>query len=367
MVMGVPSKYELTATTDPYYCSTYVKVKVTRAGDDRHPLAQPAAKRIGVMVATPPLNALLSRHVDPRVYLPSQDLGANARDIVDDVAAKRTDAALVWGPIAGYFAARETPPLRLAPIPADVTGDLRMTFPISMGVRHSDKARLAHLNDLLRQHAGEIRAILATYGVPLADPASPQCRPRQEQASAAPMPAMVQTASARPAAFFPLLHLTAAEQPGTGGAGPAGQGQQKQAGANAFDCGKIKGLADVADLGSDSKSGAKPYTAEDGKIGQTAYIGWTRFAGFCERCHGPGGVGSSLAPDLTAAIESLNQKQFDAIVTCGIKGNQGTGVMPAWGNNPNIEPYLPQLWAYLKARGDGVIGAGRPEKIDGSS
>ena len=39
MVMGVPSKYELTATTDPYYCSTYVKVKVTRAGDDRHPLA----------------------------------------------------------------------------------------------------------------------------------------------------------------------------------------------------------------------------------------------------------------------------------------------------------------------------------------
>ena len=84
-------------------------------------------------------------------------------------------------------------------------------------------------------------------------------------------------------------------------------------------------------------------------------------------CHGPGGIGSAIAPDLTQAIKGLDQKQFETIVTCGLTGNLGTGVMPAWQNNPNVMPYLNDLWAYLNARSDNALGAGRPEKLASTS
>ena len=102
---------------------------------------------------------------------------------------------------------------------------------------------------------------------------------------------------------------------------------------------------------------------QNGKADSKTYSGWVRFAAFCQVCHGTGGVGSAIAPSLTQALKTLNQRQFETIVSCGLKGNQGTGVMPAWGTNPNIEPYLEVLWAYLSARADGALGPGRPEKL----
>ena len=89
---------------------------------------------------------------------------------------------------------------------------------------------------------------------------------------------------------------------------------------------------------------------QDGKADAKTYSGWVRFAAFCQVCHGVGGVGSAIAPDLAEAVKHLNHKQFETIVSCGLKGNLGTGVMPAWGSNPNIKPYLDDLWAYLRAR-----------------
>jgi hypothetical protein len=77
-------------------------------------------------------------------------------------------------------------------------------------------------------------------------------------------------------------------------------------------------------------------------------------------------VGSAIAPDLTQAIKSLDKQQFETIVSCGLKGNLGTGVMPAWGNNPNIHPYIENLWIYLSARAEGALGPGRPQKLSTS-
>jgi hypothetical protein len=34
--------------------------------------------------------------------------------------------------------------------------------------------------------------------------------------------------------------------------------------------------------------------------------------------------------------------------------------MPAFGTNPNVMCYLDDIYAYLRARSDGVIGRGRP-------
>ena len=125
-------------------------------------------------------------------------------------------------------------------------------------------------------------------------------------------------------------------------------------------------MDDVQKLAGGTPTPGHPYVVQDGKADAKTYSGWVRFSAFCQVCHGTGGVGSAIAPSLTQALKTLNQRQFETIVSCGLKGNLGTGVMPAWGNNPNINPYIADLWAYLSARADGALGAGRPEKMSTS-
>jgi len=50
------------------------------------------------------------------------------------------------------------------------------------------------------------------------------------------------------------------------------------------------------------------------------------------------------------------------ILNYGLVVNIGAGMMPAWKDNPNVMPYAGNLWAYLKARADGALLPGRPEK-----
>jgi hypothetical protein len=37
--------------------------------------------------------------------------------------------------------------------------------------------------------------------------------------------------------------------------------------------------------------------------------------------------------------------------------------MPAWEGDSKVRPYLLDLYAYLRARADGVLGPGRPQRI----
>ena len=50
------------------------------------------------------------------------------------------------------------------------------------------------------------------------------------------------------------------------------------------------------------------------------------------------------------------------VVVNGYKGQ--IGVMPAWSENPNVMKYIDALYAYLKARSDGVIPAGKVPRYD---
>jgi hypothetical protein len=48
-----------------------------------------------------------------------------------------------------------------------------------------------------------------------------------------------------------------------------------------------------------------------------------------------------------------------------IKGMQGPiGIMPGWENNPNVMKYVDQLYAYLKARSEGVLPGGKIKRFD---
>ena len=116
--LGVASGVETLATTRPYYRSTYVFV--TRA--DRHlniaSFDDPRLRqlRIGVQMIgndaqnTPPTHALARRGIvdNVRGYLIYGDYRtANPpAAIIDAVAKGDVDVAVVWGPLAGYFAQR---------------------------------------------------------------------------------------------------------------------------------------------------------------------------------------------------------------------------------------------------------------------
>jgi mxaJ protein len=86
--------------------------------------------------------------------------------IVNAVAKGEVDLAAVWGPLAGYFAARQTETLDLTPVQPAVDGPLPQVFAISMAVRRNDAAMLQSLERFIRMRRAEIDRVLAEYHVP---------------------------------------------------------------------------------------------------------------------------------------------------------------------------------------------------------
>ena len=182
VVIGVPTSFDLTAVTVPYYRSSYVFV--TRR--DRHihlasfddPLLRKL--RIGVQLVgddganTPPVHALGARGI--RGNLKGYSIYGDYRQphppsrIVDAVANGEVDVAIVWGPLAGYFGARERVPLDLAPVSPQVDLPfLPEVFDVSMGVRRQDKALKERLDSIIEKNRKAIDAILDSYHVPRLD------------------------------------------------------------------------------------------------------------------------------------------------------------------------------------------------------
>jgi methanol metabolism-related c-type cytochrome len=110
----------------------------------------------------------------------------------------------------------------------------------------------------------------------------------------------------------------------------------------------------------------KPYVVKDGQVDQHTYNGWRRYTESCLRCHGPDGAGSSYAPDLTDSLKHMSEDEFKDIVINGRKNvtTSAENVMPAFGEAEDVVTYLDDIYAYLKARSDGVLGRGRPERFE---
>jgi mxaJ protein len=177
---GVASGVEMMASTRPYYRSSYVFV--TRADRRLHIASfdDPQLRKltIGVQMVgsdatnTPPAHALARRGIVQNVH--GYMLYGDYRQphppsaIIDAVENGNVDVAVVWGPAAGFFAAKEPAPLTIEPVQPwrDGTG-LPMAFDISMGVRRGDYALLQRLNDSLERNHTAIAAILAAYHVPI--------------------------------------------------------------------------------------------------------------------------------------------------------------------------------------------------------
>ena len=110
----------------------------------------------------------------------------------------------------------------------------------------------------------------------------------------------------------------------------------------------------------------KPYMVQDGdKVDMSTYKGYLYYGDQCLRCHGPDGLGSSYAPNLTDSLKTLSKEQFENTV---INGKQEVNtasdkVMPPFGLNSDVVGNLNNIYAYLKARSDGALGRGHPQHI----
>ncbi|MDR6773496.1 quinoprotein dehydrogenase-associated putative ABC transporter substrate-binding protein [Azospirillum sp. BE72] len=174
LVMGTAVGEELMQNTNPYYRSTYALVYRKDSGITATTLADPSLQgaRIGVVARTPP-SAVMLRHglTNLEPYQLDTDTRAHhpAQQAVEDVAAAHTDAAIVWGPIAGFFAARQSVPLAVVPL-KDEPGASPFQYMISMGIRPDEPDWRHWLNDFIVRRQGDIDRILAEYHVPLANP-----------------------------------------------------------------------------------------------------------------------------------------------------------------------------------------------------
>ncbi|MGQ9366453.1 c-type cytochrome [Azospirillum sp. ST 5-10] len=111
--------------------------------------------------------------------------------------------------------------------------------------------------------------------------------------------------------------------------------------------------------------GDKPYTVVDGKVDKGTYNGFRRYHSICHTCHGPDGLGGSFAPNLTESLKRLSFEEFIGIVASGRQNVSASSesVMPSFAHDPNVMDHIQDIYAYLKARSDGAIGRGRPERM----
>ena len=175
VVIGVPSGYDLVHPTAPYYRSTYVFV-YPRGRAAITSLDDPVLKtlKIGVHLLgndyenPPPVHELGKRHIVDNVVGFNTFYSAEnpPSAIIDAVASGKVYVAVVWGPIGGYFAARQKVPMEVVPIPS-TAGDLPMAFDIAMGVRKGNDALYARVQQSLTRHRAEIDRILKDFNVPV--------------------------------------------------------------------------------------------------------------------------------------------------------------------------------------------------------
>lgn len=180
VVMGVPAGFDPVLTTQPYYRSTYVFVAPKSAAHQIVSFDDPELRRVKIGVHligddyanSPPAHLLAAKGIINNVVGYSV-FGNYADDsppgkIVSAVASGEIDVAIVWGPIAGYFARKQTTPLTLAPTPTDAgSPTLPLSYSIALGVRKKDVALKTKLDETLQRKAADIRQILEAYGAPL--------------------------------------------------------------------------------------------------------------------------------------------------------------------------------------------------------
>ncbi|MEZ5828557.1 MAG: quinoprotein dehydrogenase-associated putative ABC transporter substrate-binding protein [Hyphomicrobiales bacterium] len=176
LVMGYAQGTGLIEDTNPYYYTSYVLI--TREDDASlkgiETLADPRLKdkRVGVFARTPPasilaMHGLLSNTKAFEIYA-GENSSKAAQDMIAEIASGKLDAAILWGPVGGYYAQRSDVPLTLVPLVKETAGPSTI-YAITLGVRPDDPQWKHRINKVLAENQHDINVILQGYNVPVLD------------------------------------------------------------------------------------------------------------------------------------------------------------------------------------------------------
>jgi quinoprotein dehydrogenase-associated probable ABC transporter substrate-binding protein len=175
VVIGYAQGDELVLNTNHYYRSAYALVyRAGSALDGVDSLSDPRLKgrRIGVTAGTPPGSVMarlgLIENAKPYPLMVDRRYDSPGERMIEDIRSGAIDAGVLWGPIAGYFAARGGDKLSVVPLLKEV-GTPRMAYRITFGVRNQEDDWKHELNAVIARRQGDIDAVLLEFGVPLLD------------------------------------------------------------------------------------------------------------------------------------------------------------------------------------------------------
>jgi quinoprotein dehydrogenase-associated probable ABC transporter substrate-binding protein len=344
VLLGVPGGFDPVLQTRPYYRSTYSLVYPGTRAPALQSLDDPRLRqlRIGVNLIgedythTPPLHALLKRGISSNVTGFSTFYGEEHHpgEIIDSLASGNIDVAVVWGPLAGFFAKRSPVSFTIVPLPDDSVSGLPFAFDVGVGVRRADKELRSRLDTILDRRHPDIERILREYGVPTVTRPQSAERPAGERET----PALFQAPAAAQQATSQKVSTTKSARKRSRSASNA---RRRTATAS-------RGVKkDTTRLASGPDKLA---------VTQAEYEGWKVFAVNCTRCHGEDAIGSALAPSLVKSLQGpVTHPIFVLTVT---EGRLAKG-MPAWGSL--LTPtQIENVYSYVKARSEGRLATGRP-------
>ncbi len=182
LVMSAPVNFERAAATNPYYTSSYALVLAKGRGMDDITSPEMLVEKVqgGLKIRLgvtdrgqdqfwAAANNLMGSIV-PYQGQPGDPEKYPGKTLTEDILAGKIDAAIIWGPIAGYFAQtmESGEDLILLPLTDDPTNPyLKFTFTVAMAVRHGEQEWRDKVNQLIAENQTEINAIMEDYGVPL--------------------------------------------------------------------------------------------------------------------------------------------------------------------------------------------------------
>jgi quinoprotein dehydrogenase-associated probable ABC transporter substrate-binding protein len=187
VVMGAPQGDDLVQVTNPYYRTAYALAFKRGTGlDGVDTLEDPRlkGKRIGIVAGTPPANNMtvagLMAKAKPYPLVVDTRVDSSAAAMMHDLDAGEIDAAVLWGPMAGYYARQASSAMTVVPLVKETMGP-RLVYRIAMGVRFADQDWKRLLNRLIAENQPAINKVLLGFGVPLLDDSD---RPITEDAPA---------------------------------------------------------------------------------------------------------------------------------------------------------------------------------------
>lgn len=175
VIMGFPQGNDAAQVTNPYYRTAYALVSKPGGGlETVDKLDDPVlkTKKIGIVAGTPPASYMAKKGLftSAKSYALMIDtrFDSTSQEMIKDLESGEIDVAILWGPIAGYYAAKENPHFAVTPL-TNEKGGPRLAYRIAMAVRPADQEFKRLLNRLIEENRKEIGAILLSYGVPLLD------------------------------------------------------------------------------------------------------------------------------------------------------------------------------------------------------